>query len=115
MIGCTGFIGRELLPRLLSKGHKLTIISRQKTLKLAKYLPIEHVNFLQIDPSNISSWEDKSLVNILNQVDAIVNLAGEPIAEKRWTIKHREKIANSRLITTKSLVNALNKCIQMAL
>ena len=108
LFGCTGFIGSELVPRLLSSGHQITIVSRRKKKKL-KNFNLNTINFINANPANLSCWENTALINSLTSAEGIINLAGEPIAEKRWTKKHREEIQKSRLQSTQYLINAISK------
>ena len=107
LFGCTGFVGRELLPLLLEAGHQLTVVSR----RLARGYDADRADgrlvCLQLDPASTTTWSDAELLNALNQADGVVNLAGEPIAEKRWTPAHRAVIESSRLETTRQLVEAI--------
>ena len=107
LFGCTGFVGRELLPLLLQAGHQLTVVSR----RLARGYDAERADgrlvWLQLDPASTTTWSDAELLKALNQADGVVNLAGEPIAEKRWTPAHRAVIESSRLETTRQLVEAI--------
>ena len=107
LFGCTGFVGRELLPLLLQAGHQLTVVSR----RLARGYDAERADgslvWLQLDPASTTTWSDAELLKALNQADGVVNLAGEPIAEKRWTPAHRAVIESSRLETTRHLVEAI--------
>ena len=108
LFGCTGFIGSELVPRLLSSGHQITIVSRRKKKKL-KNFNLNTINFINANPANLSCWNNSELINSLTIAEGIINLAGEPIAEKRWTKKHREEIQKSRLQSTQYLINAISK------
>ena len=107
LFGCTGFVGRELLPLLLQAGHQLTVVSR----RLARGYDAERADgrlvWLQLDPASTTTWSDAELLEALSQADGVVNLAGEPIAEKRWTPAHRAVIESSRLETTRQLVEAI--------
>ena len=78
--GATGFIGRALSARLTAAGHRTTALSVRET-----------------PPA-----ED------LRGCDAVVNLAGEPVAQ-RWTKAARERIVNSRVQGTRHLVTALRQ------
>ncbi len=108
LLGCTGFIGSELVPRLLSSGHKLTIVSRMKKRK-PKISNLNAIDFINANPANLYCWKDSTLINSLTNAEGVINLAGEPIAEKRWTKKHREEIQRSRFQTTQYLINAISK------
>ena len=102
LLGCTGLVGRELVPHLLAAGHTLTVVSRQQR-------QIAGVSCVQVDPSQPESWEAGSaLQQALDQAEGVVNLAGEPIAEQRWTPSHLEVLNRSRIDTTRHLVAAIN-------
>ncbi len=104
-----GFVGRELVPQLLNGGHHLTLVSRQAPQKFEPNLDTQELIHIRLDPSSPESWKQSTLLEALSQAEGIVNLAGEPIAEKRWTTAHCKKIENSRIETTQALINALNE------
>ena len=109
LTGCTGFIGRELIPLLLKEGHSLIVISRQSKDKLKMIDNDSNLRIIQMNPADSSSWENEEIQTSLKSCEGIINLAGEPIAEKRWTDDHCKEITNSRLETTKNLIqNLLN-------
>ena len=110
LLGCTGFVGRELVPQLLQAGHQLTLVSRRLARGYAAEQADGRVTWLQFDPAVESSWQDGALLSALAQADGVVNLAGEPIAEKRWTTSHLKVLEDSRLETTRLLVDALKAC-----
>lgn len=94
--GASGLIGTALIEHLSAK-HKLTLIGRS-TQKLTS---------LFSDQYNVLSWHDlKSLGQpIIQQQDIIINLAGENIGEKRWSVSQKEKILNSRVEATEIIAN----------
>jgi uncharacterized protein (TIGR01777 family) len=105
LLGCTGFVGRELVPHLLGLGHELTLVSRR-----ADPLPrslLDRVDLLQLDSSEQTSWDRDDLLSVLAAAEGVVNLAGEPIAERRWTPSQRQRLRDSRLVTTGCLVRAM--------
>ncbi|MFZ9972827.1 MAG: TIGR01777 family oxidoreductase [Vulcanococcus sp.] len=105
LVGCSGFVGRALVPQLLATGHSLTLVSRS-----SQPLPgVQHPQLqrLQADPANPLSWQQPGLQQALASAEAVVNLAGEPIAEKRWTPQHVQLLRSSRIDTTSALVGAL--------
>ena len=105
LLGCSGFVGRELVPFLLELGHELTVVSRQ-----AQPFPAlvgERLATLRVDPADPGSWQHDGLMQALAAADGVVNLAGEPIAEKRWTPAHRQLLIDSRVRTTELLVQAM--------
>ncbi len=105
--GCTGFIGRELIPLLLKEGHSLTVISRQSKEKLKPIAYQENLKTIQMNPAESSDWQKEEIQSSLKSCEGVINLAGEPIAEKRWTKDHCKQITNSRLETTKNLIQNL--------
>ncbi len=107
LFGCSGFIGRALIPYLLDNGHHLTIISRKASNKLIQPKHENHLNRIQLNPVDPTSWTNEELLKALEKAEGVINLVGEPIAEKRWTNPHCEKIKASRIESTKLLVNTL--------
>ena len=105
LVGCSGFVGRALVPLLLEQGHSLTLVSRAPRPLAA----LEHPQLqrLQADPAQASSWQRPELQQALAAAEAVVNLAGEPIAEKRWSPAHVQLLHDSRIGTTRALVAAL--------
>ena len=110
LLGCTGFVGRELVPQLLQAGHQISLVSRRLPRGYDTERYEGRINFLQLDPAQTSSWFSSPLTDVLADADGVVNLAGEPIAEKRWTESHLKVLEDSRLETTRLLVEALKTC-----
>ena len=109
LIGCTGFIGNELAPSLLKENHEIYIVSRKSINNLKLNLDIQKFKFLKLDLSKEKSWRSENLINILKEIDGIINLAGEPIADQKWTISQKQEIENSRINTTKYLMRTLKE------
>jgi uncharacterized protein (TIGR01777 family) len=105
LLGCSGFVGRELVPFLLDLGHTLTLVSRRSRPFSA--LAGDRLVCLTLDPSDPASWEQDSLQQALAVAEGVVNLAGEPIAERRWSPDQRQRLLASRLDTTRLLVEAM--------
>ncbi|MEB3332339.1 MAG: TIGR01777 family oxidoreductase [Synechococcaceae cyanobacterium] len=105
LVGCSGFVGRELVPFLLELGHGLTLLSRRSQ----PFPPRAdgQLQCLRLNPADPASWERDELRRALAEADGVVNLAGEPIAEKRWSEAHRQLLRSSRLETTRLLVGAM--------
>ena len=72
--GGTGFIGRQLIKQLLKDQHQVIVLSRQP------HKDVQTLLSTQVEP--ISSL---STINNSMKFDAIINLAGEGIADKRWS------------------------------
>ncbi|MCP9798503.1 TIGR01777 family oxidoreductase [Cyanobium sp. Lug-B] len=105
LLGCTGFVGRELVPFLLNLGHQLTLVSRRPRPDSEAADP--RLITLCFDPSDPASWNQPALLEALEAADGVVNLAGEPIADQRWTPAHRQRLLDSRIGTTTQLVRAM--------
>ena len=105
LVGCSGFVGRALVPLLLQHGHQLTLVSRSPQPLPA--LQHDQLTRLQANPADPASWQQPAVQQALAAAEAVVNLAGEPIAEKRWTTAHLQLLQDSRIRTTRALVAAL--------
>ena len=87
--GGSGFIGRNLCKRLVDKFEQLIVLSRN---------PVEAAKVL---PNSVKIISDLTQIN--QPVDILVNLAGEPIADKRWSEKRKAAISQSRIYNTQLL------------
>lgn len=94
--GGTGFIGKELRETLLKAGNNLVIITRNPK----KYEDESASN------QRFISWDD-DLVSEMENADAVINLAGENLFGQRWNEQVKESIYNSRIGSTRSLVEAM--------
>ena len=101
--GASGFIGSALCSRLLDKGHVLTLLTRVAPRDASTATK----RWLQWAPGTPGHWETG-----VDGADGVINLAGEPIAAKRWTERQKQKILTSRIETTNSLVEAIRKAKQ---
>lgn len=97
--GATGFVGSRLVEQLQAQGHQPLILTRNRASALRKFPNLEIVAYT---PTESGEWQ-KAIAGC----DAVVNLAGEPIAESRWTPKHKEEILNSRKLGTQKIVEAI--------
>ncbi len=98
--GGTGFIGRALVDDLLANRHIVTVLSRNATA--ARALLPSPATCINWDPRSDGVWR-----NVFHDVDAVINLAGEPIADKRWSDARKRLIWDSRISTTQAVVKAL--------
>lgn len=102
--GATGFVGSRLVERLNAEGHSAIVLTRSAT-KAEQIFPNSADPNLEIvvyDPTQSGSWQEK-----ISGCDGVVNLAGEAIAETRWTPERKQSLMNSRKITTQKLVEAI--------
>jgi len=109
LLGCTGFIGKSLIPRLLSEGHELCLISRKNINQLKINSSFEKISFLKLNLAKEKSWNDINLLNQLKSCEGIVNLCGEPITDKRWSEEQKLEMKNSRINITSYLMKNLKK------
>ncbi|MFG6139404.1 TIGR01777 family oxidoreductase [Halomonas sp. B23F22_10] len=89
--GGSGFVGQALCRRLITDGHRVQVVSRdpaQARLRLPEGVDVRRsaLDFVDTPP------------------EALVNLAGEPIAGKRWSEAQKERLLDSRLDATRELV-----------
>ena len=90
--GGTGFIGAPLTRGLHSNGHSVTVTTRR-----------------QAGGKDKLTWNPPDLIprDIISTYDAIINLAGEPIAPQRWSKERKERILSSRINITRALVDSI--------
>ena len=98
--GGTGFIGKALVKRLLEAGHTVMLLSRRP--ERSRQSGTESLQIISWDGRTLGAW-----VQGINGADAVINLAGETIAEKRWTAAQKAKILKSRIEATRALVSAI--------
>lgn len=96
--GGTGWIGRHLLPGLT---QPTKILTRNKS-RASERMSLPESNFVECDLSNGIIDPRK-----LDDVDSVVNLMGDSIADGRWTKEKKERIRNSRVVGTSHLVHSL--------
>lgn len=99
--GGTGMIGTALSKALIEKNHEVIILSRHKSQKTEK-VPGASIALWDIEKQEID-------LNALASCDYIVHLAGEGVADKRWTKKRKKQIVESRVKSSSFLVNALKE------
>lgn len=98
MTGATGLIGKELGKLLAARGDTLVCLVRNAP-SVRYRLPF---------PATCFEWDHLHEVPVeaLTGVDAIVNLAGEPVAEKRWSNAQKDLIRDTRVLGTRRLVQS---------
>jgi uncharacterized protein (TIGR01777 family) len=96
--GGTGFVGGQLTSRLIQEGHEVTILTR--SLKGAKEAP-SGISYLEGDPTKKGPWQEA-----IQNHDAVINLAGASIFSK-WTAEHKKAIRESRVNTTRNIVEGI--------
>lgn len=90
--GATGFIGQALIESILSQGDRITALRRSTS---------------RFDHARVD-WVS-SVQDLPESVDVIVNLAGEGIADARWSAARRASLLESRVTLTQDLAKAANE------
>ena len=101
--GATGLVGSRLVAQLKQAGHQILVLTRnpskaQKVFPASTFTDLEVV---QYTPQESGAWQQS-----ISGCDAVVNLAGEPIAE-RWSPAHKQAIMESRQLCTRRIVEAI--------
>ncbi|WP_017345419.1 TIGR01777 family oxidoreductase [Pantoea sp. A4] len=95
LTGGTGLIGRHLIPELLQQGHQVSVVTRDVAAARA------------VLGAQVALWSGLEQQTDLNSVDMVINLAGEPIADKRWSESQKQRLCDSRWQITERLVTLI--------
>ena len=98
--GASGFIGKELIKQLDDKGHEIVVLTRNH--ESARFNIPVHCEIVTWNPE-LNAVSPSSLKGI----DAVINLAGEGIANGRWSPKRKREIIQSRVVSTRRIVDAM--------
>lgn len=90
--GGTGFIGQSLCQKLIADGHTLTVLSRQST------------HNVQAVCGRVDAVTSLDQLRGNEGFEAVINLAGEGIADKRWSEARKQELRDSRIALTDQLV-----------
>ena len=100
--GATGLVGGALCQNLIQAGHQVVALARNPEKAREKLPTVEVV-----------AWDATSghpPIEALEGLDAVVHLAGEPVAAGRWTSQRKKMIRESRVAGTRNLVEGLSHC-----
>jgi len=101
--GATGLVGSRLVAQLNQAGHQMLVFTRNSS-KAQKVFPasaFSNLEIVQYTPQEAGEWQQS-----ISGCDAVINLAGEPIAE-RWSPAQKQKIMESRQLGTRKIVEAI--------
>ena len=96
--GGSGFVGTNLSFYLLDRGHSIITVGTSSAHKLIRH---ENFRYISADTTRKGAWQDE-----LNDVDGVINLAGRNIF-KLWSANYKKQIYDSRILTTRNLVEAM--------
>ena len=104
--GGSGFVGTNLTRFLLEKGHQVIAVGRSEPRQRPD---TDSYDFIAADTTLSGPWQEE-----LADAKAVVNLAGASIFS-RWTQKYKKQIYDSRILTTRNVVNALPSSTDLVL
>ncbi|OON37091.1 TIGR01777 family protein [Izhakiella australiensis] len=84
LTGGTGLIGSHLIPALLVRQHQVSVVTRDVASARERL------------DSRVNLWSGLQQQTSLNGIDVVINLAGEPIADKRWSETQKQRLCDSR-------------------
>jgi uncharacterized protein (TIGR01777 family) len=100
LTGGTGLIGRALCKSLAAAGHQLTVLSRRPATVGQK------CGSQAVPMAGLAEWEPTVFF------DAVINLAGEPIVDARWSEPRKKLLWDSRVALTEELVAAIRRAVR---
>lgn len=100
--GSTGVIGRRLIQRLNERGDTVVLLTRRAAVGKALVGPKGQV--VEGDPMTPGAW-----MEAVKDCDGAVNLSGDGIFNKRWSEAYKKRMWDSRVLTTRHVVEALTK------
>jgi uncharacterized protein (TIGR01777 family) len=93
--GGSGFVGEPLVRRLIARGDDVVVLSRDPS-------KVRAGRGVRWDGQSAGPWTEE-----IHAAGAVINLAGENIAEGRWTEERKRRLVASRLDATNAIVTAL--------
>ena len=95
--GATGLVGKHLVPNLLKQGHRVSVLSRKDN---------------NIAGVKVYLWDvRKQTIDLaaFDGIDTVIHLAGEGIADEKWTAKRKAQIINSRVKSAQLLYKTIRE------
>jgi uncharacterized protein (TIGR01777 family) len=99
--GGSGFLGQALTRALRAHGHRVIVLTRR---------PAREGDLLWSAGTDSGAW-----VAAVQAADVVINLAGEGIADRRWSPARKQAILQSRVEATRTLATALNEAVTPAI
>lgn len=103
--GATGLVGSRLVEKLKAENHQILVLTRNpdKAKKIFPNSAFPQVEIVLYNPQASGEWQ-----KVISGCDAVINLAGAPIAE-RWTPQYKQEILSSRQTVTQKIVEAIKQ------
>jgi hypothetical protein len=103
--GATGFVGSPLVKKLTARGDRILVLTRNvdRAKRIFPNSAFPNLEVVYYRPTESGDWQ-KAIAGC----DAVINLAGEPIAE-RWSSEHKKMILASRQLGTQKIVEAIDR------
>ncbi|MGK7891754.1 MAG: TIGR01777 family oxidoreductase [Leptolyngbyaceae cyanobacterium] len=104
--GATGFVGSRLVEVLQEKQHDILVLTRQADKARGQFpkSTFPKVEIVEYTPARTGPWQAA-----IAGCDGVVNLAGESIADGRWTPDRKQAIMDSRQLGTAKIVEAITQ------
>jgi len=100
MTGATGLIGRHIYRALRDRGDNVIVLTRNPERANNRFPDAHRV--LLWAPGVAGEWS-----SAIDEADCVIHLAGEPIAEERWTDDYKRRIHDSRILGTRDIVSGI--------
>jgi len=100
--GATGFVGQQVVQALVNRGDHVTALVRTPQRVPKPWLSNAQITTVAYTPKVAGDW-----YQAVDGADAVIHLAGEPLANGRWTASRKQEIYNSRVLGTQQLVQAI--------
>ena len=104
--GGTGLIGRRLLADRLSRGDEVVLVTRdrQRARRRIGTDATKGVSIVEGDPATAGGWQKS-----IDGCDAVINLAGAGVADRRWTTGYKKLLVDSRVNSAARVVDAITE------